>query len=124
MNVNTYEVWEIVLSCDSYTTVASVFASNRKIANQVILDALEDDAFSEEFLYRIYSMAADDDPPNISIHHYDKLAGLVRERFVRVAQEAVAEFLMEELHLPDQYRSGSEWSQWYECEVDTHFEAA
>ena len=114
----------IASECGDYKELAIRLASNYRISKKIIFAALCDDAtFASKFLLRLFTAVDDGQvPQTIASFRYEQIAELFRGKFERIAQEIIAEYLLDALSLPDQNRDGSEYDPWLYRKVDTHFE--
>ena len=119
------ERWVIASECGDYKELASRLASNYRTSKKIIVAALYDDdeTFADEFLLRVFTAVDDGQvPPTIASFRYERIAEFFRGKFERIAQEIIADYLREELSLPDQNRDGSEYDGWSDEKINTHFE--
>jgi len=123
--VDKLKLWILTAHCDDYKDLASCLASNYRLSKQIIVEALIDDdkAFSKEFLLRVFTAVNDGQVRKpIASFRYNLIAKLFRGKFERIAQETIAEYLLETLEMSSQNRDGSEYNWWLDREVDTHFD--
>ena len=106
-------------SADYRSVVLGIVADHR-IAYPLLLDALQhNDDWSDDFTWIVRAIIDDaitmhqrDDDGGHKIHRFNQMAEVLTERFTRIAQQAIGEWIIESERLPMQTRSGHSINPW------------